>query len=176
MKSARQFPVNTLVSVAMAVLSLMIAACGPTSPPSDTARPGEMATARRQLDDHMAECTQRYGYDPEAGAKLGPHVLGPREREWRGCVYQAIEAYMIPRTLSPDVYRRLIAEDRKMTDAVAKGEMARAERQARVGQMLEEIDRTEEANRAKPQGQTLDRLEMEMRQDMMRRSTSPLLR
>jgi hypothetical protein len=70
----------------------------------------------------------------------------------------------------------LIAEDRKMTDAVAKGEMARAERQARVRQMIEEIDRVEERNRSKPQGQTLDRLEMEMRQDMMRRSTSPLLR
>lgn len=162
--------------LATVVLSFMIAACGTTSPPSDMARPGETATARRQLEDHMAECTRRHGYDPEAGAKLGPHVLGPGEREWRGCVYQAIEKYMIPRTLSPDVYRRLIAQDRKMTDAVAKGEMARAERQARVRQMIEEIDRVEEANRAKPQGQTLDRLETEMRQDMMRRSTSPLVR
>jgi hypothetical protein len=160
----------------MAALSFMIAACGTTSPPSDMTRPGEMATARQQLDDHMAACTQRYGYDPEAGAKLGPHVLGPGEREWRGCVYQAIETYMIPRTLSPDVYRRLIAEDRKMTDAVAKGEMARAERQARIGLMLEEIDRVEEANRSRPQGQTLDRLETEKRQDMRQRSLSPLLR
>jgi hypothetical protein len=39
--------------------------------------------------------------------------------------------------------------------------------------MLEEIDRIEEANRVKLQ---MDRLEMEMRQDMRRRSLSPLLR
>jgi hypothetical protein len=75
--------------------------------------------------------------------------------------------------LSPDVYRRAIAEDRKMTEAVANGEMTRAQRQVRVQQILEEIDRIEEANRAKLQ---MDRLEMEIRQDMMRRSVSPLLR
>jgi hypothetical protein len=124
----------------------------------------------------MAECTKRYGYDPEAASKLGSNVLGPGEREWRGCVYQGIEKYLIPRTLSPDVYRRAIAEDRKMTEAVANSEMTRAQRQARVQQMLEEIDRIEEANQAKFQRQTMSRLEVEMRQDMMRRSLSPLLR
>ena len=36
--------------------------------------------------------------------------------------------------------------------------------------MLEEIDRIEEANEAKLQMQTMQRLEMEMRQDMTRRS------
>jgi hypothetical protein len=110
----------------------------------------------------MEECTKRYGYDPEAGSKLGSNVLGPGEREWRGCVYEGIEKYLIPRTLSPDVYQRAIAEDRKMTEAIAKGEMTRAQRQARVQQMFEEIDRMEEANRAK---HDIDRLEMEMRQD-----------
>jgi len=60
-----------------------------------------------------------------------------------------------------------------MTEAVANGQMTRAQRQARVQQMLEEIDRIEEANRAKLE---MDRLEMEIRQDMMRRSVSPLLR
>jgi hypothetical protein len=124
----------------------------------------------------MAECTKRYGYDPEAASKLGSNVLGPGEREWWGCVYQGIEKYLIPRTLSPDIYRRVIAEDRKMTEAVANGEMTRAQRQARVQQMLEEINRIEEANQAKLQRQTMSRLEMEMRQDMMRRSLSPLLR
>ena len=176
MKAVDKLTTSPQALIATVVFSVVIAACGVTSTPSDTARPGEMATARRQLEDHMAGCTRRYGYDPEAGTKLGPHVLGRGEREWRDCVYQAIETYMIPRTLSPDLYRRLIAQDRKMTDAVAKGEMARAERQARVRLMIEEIDRIEEANRAKPQGQTLDRLVMEMRQDMRQRSTSPLLR
>ena len=167
--------VKTSMSVALAtvVLAVVMVACGPASTSRDTAGTREIVTARRQLDDHMAECTKRYGYDPDAGSKLGASVLGPGEREWRGCVYQGIEKYLIPRTLSPEVYRRAIAEDRKMTEAIAKGEMTRAQRQARVQQILDEIDRVEDANRAK---QEVDRLEMEMRQDMRRRSLSPLLR
>jgi hypothetical protein len=112
-------------------------------------------------------------FDPEAASKLGSNVLGPGEREWRECVYQEIEKYLLRKTLSPDVYRRTIAEDRKVTDAVANGEMTRAQRQACVQQMIEEIDRIEEANQTKLE---MDRLEMEIRQDMMRRSLSPLLR
>jgi hypothetical protein len=167
--------VKTRMSVAIArvVSAVLIVACGGAGTSRDTAGTREIVTARRQLDDYMTECTKRYGYDPEAGAKLGSNVLGPGEREWRDCVYQGIEKYLIPRTLSPDVYRRAIAEDRKMTDAIATGGMTRAQRQARVQQLLEEIDRIEEANRAKHQ---VDRLEMEMRQDMMRRSVSPLVR
>ena len=161
------------VAVARVVSAGVIVACGGAGTSRDTAGTREIATARRQLDDHMTECTKRYGYDPEAGAKLGLTVLGPGEREWRDCVYQGIEKYLIPRTLSPDVYRRAIAEDRKMTEAIATGEMTRAQRQIRVQQMLEEINRIEEANRAKHE---VDRLEIEMRQDMMRRSLSPLVR
>jgi hypothetical protein len=63
-----------------------------------------------------------------------------------------------------------------MTEAVANGEMTRVQRQARLQAILEEIDRIEEANEAKLQMQTMQRLEMEMRQDMTRRSLSPLLR
>ena len=163
--------VKTKMSVAIATVALV--ACGPASSSRETAGTREIVTARRQLDDHMAECTQRYGYDPEAGSKLGSNVLGPGEREWRDCVYQGIEKYVIPRTLSPDAYRRAIAEDRKMTEAITKGDMTRAQREARVKQMLEEIDRIEGTNRAQ---RDVDRLEMEMRQDMMRRSLSPLLR
>jgi hypothetical protein len=121
----------------------------------------------------MAECTQRYGYDPEAGSKLESNVLGAGEREWRDCVYQGIEKYVIPRTLSPDAYRRAIAEDRSMTEAIAKGDMTRVQRQARAKQMFEEIDRMEGSKRDK---QDIDRLEMEMRHDMMQRSLSPLVR
>jgi len=161
------------VAVARVVSAGLIVACSGASTSRDSAATREVATARRQLDDHMTECTKRYGYDPEASSKLGSNVLGPGEREWRGCVYQGIEKYLIPRTLSPDTYRRAIAEDRKMTESIATGGMTRAQRQVRVQQMLEEINRIEEANRAKHE---VDRLEMEMRQDMMRRSLSPLVR
>ena len=160
-------------SMSFAIASLVMVACGGASTSRDTAGSREIATARRQLHDHLTECTKRYGYDPEAGAKLGSNVLALGEREWRGCVYQGIEKYLIPRTLTPDVYRRAITADRKMTEAIATGEMTRAQRQIRVQQMLEEINRIEEANHAKHE---VDRLEMEMRQDMTRRSVSPLVR
>ena len=117
---------------ATVVLAVLPAGCGAPGASSDVAGTREIVRARGQLDDHMAECTKRYGYDPEAASKLASNVLGPGEREWRGCVYQGIEKYLIPRTLSPDVYRRAIAEDCKMTEAVANGEMTRAQRQARV--------------------------------------------
>lgn len=152
---------------------VVIMACGPASTSNDTADTREIVTARRQLDDHVEECTKRYGYDSDAGSNLESNVLGLGEREWRDCVYRGIEKYLIPRAQSPDLYRRAIAEDRKMTEAIAKGEMTRTQRQDRVQQMLKEIDRTEETSRAKRE---IDRLEMEMRQDMTRRSLSPLLR
>jgi hypothetical protein len=41
----------------------------------DTATTREIVAARRQLDNHMTECTQRYGYDPDAGFKLGQMSL-----------------------------------------------------------------------------------------------------
>lgn len=173
MKAGDSAKARLHAAIATVVLAVVTAACSAPSASRDIAGTREIVTARRQLDDYMAQCTKRYGYDPEAASKLGPNVLGPGEREWRGCVYQGIEKYLIPRTLSPDVYRRAIAEDRKMTEAVANGEMTRAQRQARIQQLLEEIDRIEEANRVKLQ---MDRLEMEMRQDMGQRSLSPLLR
>jgi hypothetical protein len=173
MKAGDNAKASLRAAIATVALAVVTAACSSPSASRDIAGTREIVTARRQLDDYMAQCTKRYGYDPEAASKLGPNVLGPGEREWRGCVYQGIEKYLIPRTLSPDVYRRAIAEDRQMTEAVANGEMTRAQRQARVQQLLEEIDRIEEANRVKLQ---MDRLEMEMRQDMRQRSLSPLLR
>lgn len=166
---------TTTLSAALATIvsAGALVACGPEITSRDTAATGEIVTARRQLDDHMAECTRRYGYDPEAGSKLGSNVLGPGEREWRDCVYQGIEKYVIPRTLSSDAYRQAIAEDRKMTEAIAKGDMTRAQRETRVKQMLEEIDRIEGTTRVT---HDIDRFEMEMRHDMMRRSLSPLVR
>ena len=176
MKAGDNAKASLQAAIATVALAVVTAACSAPSASRDIAGTREIVTARRQLDDYMAQCTKRYGYDPEAASKLGPNVLGPGEREWRGCVYQGIEKYMIPGTVSPDVYRHAIAEDRKMTEAVANGEMTRKQRQARVQQMLEAIDRIEEANQAKLQRQTMQRVEMEMRQDMMRRSLSPLIR
>lgn len=169
---------NAMRIFAAALLSGFLAACGAAESPN-VAGPREIVIARGQLDDHIAECTKRFGYDPEAASKLGANVLGPGELEWRACVYQGIEKYVIPKTQSPEMYRRAIAEDRKMTDAVANGQTTRAQRRARVQQLLEEFDRVEEANRAKLQTQASERLvkeELQRQQDMMRRTLSPLTR
>jgi hypothetical protein len=168
----RQVKTNMSGAAVLAVVANVIVACAPTS----SAREGgtrQIAAARRQLDDHMAQCTKAYGYDPDAGAKLPANILGSGEREWRRCVYKGIEMYLIPTSATPEIYRQAIAEDRNMTEAIVKGEMTRAERQTRVRQMLEEINRVEEANRTKHE---VDRFEMEMRQEMRQRSLSPLLR
>jgi len=133
----------------------------------------DLATARTGFDDYVAQCTARHGYSPEAGSNLGPYVLGAGEREWRECVYQGVEQYLVTSTLSPEAYRRAIAEDRKMTDSVADGRMTRAERGARVQELLKEIERIEEENKAKlEQTRAVERLvkeEIQRQQAPMRR-------
>jgi hypothetical protein len=154
------FPVPECAAIVLIVLTV---ACAETTAPRD------MVLARQQLDAYLAQCTARYGYDPDAASALGPYTLGAGEREWRECVYEGVEKFMIPKTLSPEVYRKAIAEDRQMTAAVAGGKMTRSERRERMQKLIEEIQRIEEANRAKLQGQ----------QDMMllmRRTLSPLTR
>ena len=64
------------VDIATVISAVVIVACGPASTSRDTAGTREIVMARRQLDDHMTECTKRYGYDPEANAKLGSNAWG----------------------------------------------------------------------------------------------------
>jgi hypothetical protein len=132
----------------------------------------EIVRAREQLDDYAAQCTARHGYDPEFASGLGPHALGAGEREWRECVYQGIEKFLIPKTLSPEAYRQAIAEDRKMTESVVSGGMTRAQRRERVQEIVKEIDVIEEKNRAKLQTQAVDRAmkeEIQRQLDVTRR-------
>jgi hypothetical protein len=85
-----------------------------------------------------------------------------------------LEKFLIPNTLSPEAYRKAIAEDREMTASVAGGTMTRTQRRARVEVLLEEIERIEEQNRVKlEQAQTAHRLvqeEMRRQLDNTRRS------
>ena len=70
--------VKTSMSVAVArvVSAGLIVACSGATTSRDSGATREIATARRQLDDHMTECTKRYGYDPEASLNLGRMSLG----------------------------------------------------------------------------------------------------
>jgi hypothetical protein len=157
-----------------ALVSAIVVAAGCAAP---TATRGSIS-ASEQLDAYLAQCTARHGYDPETASNLGPYVLGAGEHEWRECVYQAIEKYMVPTTPTPEIYRRAIAEDRKMTEAVASGQMTRAQRRARVQELLAEIERVEEQNRAKlAQAESLNRLvqeDLQRQQRMMLYRLAPL--
>jgi len=128
-----------------ALLSLLV-----FSPPAIFVALGQdVAKAREQNQAHVKECSRLHGYDPEKTSSLGPYELGAGEREWRECVYQGIEKYLIPNTLSPEAYRKAIAEDRKITAAIAGGKMTRAQRQARVEKIIEDLEALEKRNAAK---------------------------
>lgn len=133
----------------------------------------DIAKARKQNQAHVKQCTERHGYDPEKASSLGPHALGAGEREWRECVYEGIEKYLVLNTLSPEAYRKAIAEDREMTASVAAGKMTRAERRARVEAIIAELEALEKTNQAKLEQQIktttgLVKTEMQRQQDLMR--------
>src|ERR1051326_8687395 len=109
----------------------------------------DIVAARAYFREHAAQCTAQYGYSPEAGAALGPFELGASERPWRECVYRGIDQYLVSSSLTPEIYRKAIAEDRALTDGVAAGRTTRAQRAERIRQLLADIDRTDRMNRAK---------------------------
>lgn len=124
--------------LAARALCIVVAGCATTEP--GAGRP------LGQLDTYLKECTARHGYDPGAGSALGPNQLGPDERQWRECVYQGVEAHLIPNTFAPEAYRRAIATDRALTERVGAVQMTRAERHARIEALLENIDREEQTS------------------------------
>lgn len=170
---------NRPISKSAAILAVVVAVLIAAACAAPTAS-RNMASASEQLDAYLDQCTARHGYNPEAASNLGPYVLGAGEREWRECVYQAIEKYMIPTTLTPEIYRRAIAEDRKMTESVAGGQTTRAQRRARVQELIAEIERVEEKNRAKlEQAESVNRLvkeDLQRQQNMMLYRLGPLTR
>jgi antitoxin component of MazEF toxin-antitoxin module len=171
----RKTVVARLKKILGAAVLALSAACA-TTPSQD------IAAARQDLDAYRAQCTARYGYDPDASSSLGPHVLGAGEREWRECVYQGMEKYLIPNSQTPEAYRKAIAEDREMTASIAAGKITRAQRRTRVQELLEELDRIEAANMAKTvlEKKAVDRVmreEMQRQLDSTRRSMiQPLAR
>lgn len=132
-----------------------------------------IAKARKQNQDHVKQCTERLAYNPENTASLGPHELGTGEREWRECVYEGVEKYLIPNTMSPEAYRKAIAEDREMTANVEAAKVTRAQRRARVEKIIGELEALEKKNQAKLEQQIktttgLMKNEMQRQQDLMR--------
>lgn len=92
-----------------------------------------------------------YGYAPSLGAQLGPHQLGPHqlgegERDWRDCAYHVVRKTLMPGSNAPKAYELAIREDREMTAALARGELARDERRRRLDALFESLRATEIMN------------------------------
>ena len=79
MKAGDNGKASLQAAIATVALAVVTAACGAPSASRDIAGTREIVTARGELDDYMAQCTKRYGYDPEAASKLGSNVLGTGE-------------------------------------------------------------------------------------------------
>lgn len=121
--------------------ALILASCTAQESPSSTSRQGIFD----RFMQHMAGCTQRYGYDPDTAADLGPNELGTNEREWSTCVYDGIERILAVNSPLPKAYSALIEEHKDMTDKVASGQMTRDQRSKQIAAVFESIRRDEEA-------------------------------
>ena len=103
-----------------------------------TPAPTEPQRAEKTLQDALADCTARHGYDP-AGPALPDRALAPGERAWRDCAHQAILTSIVPKSSVPELYRSLIADDERMTAALDVGTMTRSERRIRLESSIEAI-------------------------------------
>lgn len=121
---------------------VLLAACTTAAPEPEAAY--DPSRIEPVVLDRMADCTTVHGYDP-AATTAAEDALAPGERDWRACVYGAIEAEVLPETRVPESYRRLIAEDRAMTDAIADGRLSRSSREARLAELAADIRAAEAA-------------------------------
>jgi hypothetical protein len=87
---------------------------------------------------YLDKCSATHGTDPRT-ATVGENELVAHEREWRSCAYEGIRTIIMPASAYSQDYAEMIAEDQVMTEMVAKGEMTRTERRARLDAMREEI-------------------------------------
>jgi hypothetical protein len=124
--SSRDFAAAQLWLVLGALLALILGACAS----------GTGTSAEERFAAHLDECTARYGFDPDATAAVGDRELAPNEREWRACAYAGVDTILIPNSSVPDAYRRLVDEDRVLTEAVAAGTITRQERRERIDQLF----------------------------------------
>jgi hypothetical protein len=120
-------------------LALVVATWAGAAPGADFEQSFE------RLKAHASECTSKWGYDPDRGERLGPHEIGVGERDWRECVYQGVHDIMIPGSAVANAYRGLIARDKGMTERIAREELTREERKARLEKLLADIESSEKA-------------------------------
>ena len=129
-------------------LCLMFAIYGCASAPASTpAADAEKALTalRGNFSAQVRACTEKTAYVPLDDSE---RRLAPNELAYRQCIYQGIEAIVLPAIPFDSVrrsYAQLIAEDKRLTDEVAAGRMTRGDRQAQLDAMKRVIKREHEA-------------------------------
>jgi hypothetical protein len=128
---------NSTLKLSRSALLLAGVLCvSPLSASADTS----FDKALDQFVEHLDECTQKHGYENEKTSHLDDHELAPNEREWRACAYAGVKSLLVANAEDPAPYERIVKEDREMTDAVVAGKLTRAERQARLDELIEAAD------------------------------------
>jgi len=140
----------------------------------------ELSTMEK-ITAQLDGCSQRWQYDYDDWVELGAHELGPRELEWRRCVYGAIERHIVPKSSVADSYRDLIAQDKKLTVSVTAGEITRKQRRATLTRLLDLLQQQERQAAKRAEADTQKYLEGELArmkdmqrfQQRMRRTMTP---
>ena len=126
--------------LAFTVVVGVLASCA--APPQTEQAPSRFGVMEQALDAYYVrrdECIAIHGYDPDNAGDLGPYELAPSERDWADCAYDAVRATLMTETTQPRLYDAAMAEHRTMTDKVASGLMTRAEREARMSEIRDEL-------------------------------------
>jgi len=116
-----------------------------------------------KFEAHLQECTAKHGYDRKRERNLGEHELGTGELAWRECAYDGVRKLLIPASGLDSSYRRVIVQDKVMTDKVAKGDLTRRERAKRLEELVSQL-RAAELQRAP---QEMDQAHAEFMQRMV---------
>lgn len=126
------------------VVSICLLAVGCAQQSAESVQPrATFGQLRAQLDDHLEGCTRSVGMDPTGPQDVGEYELVPNERAWLDCAYEGIERIMVPSSYVPEMYRRLIAESRALTNLVERGELTREQRRIRIETLVAEIEDAE---------------------------------
>ena len=117
---------------------IILSGCATSCASGITGSIDQSGAPARAMRADIITCTDQLGYPPR-DQSLGEHELAPREISWRECAYQAIRNYITAGGSMADSLRQLIDEDRRMTAEIPRGPMTRAERSARLGKMIADI-------------------------------------
>ena len=99
--------------------------------PAHTAARLSTAQAWTELYERVEACEKSHDYGPDTLA-VDERSLAPNEKRFRQCVYKSIEKLMIPNSLVPDAYRKLIRNDQRWTESIETGGMTRTERREQL--------------------------------------------